>query len=77
MRFRDSSGITPVYAVMKAILKDPEDPTCMSLIFANQTEDDILLREELDELANNNPDRLKVRCHLMQHLKYIHLFLRN
>ncbi|GAX75762.1 hypothetical protein CEUSTIGMA_g3205.t1 [Chlamydomonas eustigma] len=54
------TGITPVYAVMKAILKDPEDPTCMSLIFANQTENDILLREELDELANNNPDRLKV-----------------
>lgn len=55
------SGITPVYAVMVAVLKDPEDPTTMSLIFANQTEDDILLKAELDELCNNHPTRLKVR----------------
>ena len=54
------SGITPVYAVMVAVLKDPEDPTTMSLIFANQTEDDILLKAELDELCNNHPTRLKV-----------------
>ena len=45
---------------MVAVLKDSEDPTTMSLIFANQTEDDILLKAELDELCNNHPTKLKV-----------------
>ena len=54
------AGITPVYAVMAAVLKDPEDRTTMSLIFANQTEEDILLRAELDQMASSHPDRLKV-----------------
>ena len=45
---------------MVAVLKDSEDPTTMSLIFANQTEDDILLKAELDKLCNNHPTRLKV-----------------
>ncbi|EFJ43675.1 nitrate reductase [Volvox carteri f. nagariensis] len=51
------TGITPCYAVIKAALRDPEDKTQISLVFANNTEEDILLREELDELANNHPDR--------------------
>ncbi|GLC36090.1 hypothetical protein PLESTB_001381700 [Pleodorina starrii] len=51
------TGITPCYAVIKAALRDPEDTTKLSLVFANNTEADILLREELDELANNHPDR--------------------
>ena len=46
---------------MVAVLKDPEDHTTMSLIFANQTEEDILLKSELDTLVSNHPDRLKVR----------------
>ena len=45
---------------MMAVLKDPEDATTMSLIFANQTEDDILLKAEIDDLQNNHPNRLKV-----------------
>ncbi|RWR78601.1 nitrate reductase NADH-like protein [Cinnamomum micranthum f. kanehirae] len=43
------TGITPMYQVMQAILKDPSDETEMYLVYANRTEDDILLREELDE----------------------------
>lgn len=54
------TGITPCYAVIKAALRDPADTTRLSLVFANNTEDDILLREELDELANNHPDRFHV-----------------
>jgi nitrate reductase (NAD(P)H) len=45
------TGITPAYQVIKAALKDAEDTTQLSLLFANQSPDDILLREELDELA--------------------------
>lgn len=43
------TGITPMYQVMQAILKDPSDETEIYLVYANRTEDDILLREELDE----------------------------
>ncbi|KAL5558335.1 hypothetical protein UlMin_034546 [Ulmus minor] len=53
------SGITPIYQVLQAILKDPEDDTEMYVVYANRTEDDILLREELDGWAKKF-DRLKV-----------------
>ncbi|ESW09356.1 hypothetical protein PHAVU_009G121000 [Phaseolus vulgaris] len=53
------TGITPIYQVVQAILKDPEDRTEMYVVYANRTEDDILLKEELDEWAKKH-DRLKV-----------------
>ncbi len=46
--------------LIRQILKDPEDTTVMALLFANQTESDILLREELEEAASKNPDRLRL-----------------
>ncbi|OIW02416.1 hypothetical protein TanjilG_05009 [Lupinus angustifolius] len=54
------TGITPIYQVVQAILKDPEDQTEMHVVYANRTEDDILLREELDAWAKKYHDRLKV-----------------
>ncbi|ONM03646.1 Nitrate reductase [NADH] 2 [Zea mays] len=55
------SGITPMYQVIQAVLRDqPEDRTEMHLVYANRTEDDILLRDELDRCAAEYPDRLKV-----------------
>ncbi|PIN19034.1 NADH-cytochrome b-5 reductase [Handroanthus impetiginosus] len=54
------TGITPIYQVMQAILKDPEDETEMYVVYANRTEDDILLRDELDEWAAKYPERVKV-----------------
>uniref|UniRef100_A0A0V0IUW7 nitrate reductase (NADH) n=1 Tax=Solanum chacoense TaxID=4108 RepID=A0A0V0IUW7_SOLCH len=54
------TGITPVYQVMQSILKDPEDDTEMYVVYANRTEDDILLKEELDAWAEQIPDRVKV-----------------
>ncbi|KAJ4846201.1 Nitrate reductase [NADH] 1, partial [Turnera subulata] len=54
------TGITPIYQVIQAILKDPEDQTEMYVVYANRTEDDILLRrEELDPWAKEH-ERLKV-----------------
>ncbi|KAM7253072.1 hypothetical protein ACFE04_025690 [Oxalis oulophora] len=53
------TGITPIYQVMQAILKDPEDETEMHVVYANRTEDDILLREELDTWVAEN-ERVKV-----------------
>lgn len=45
------TGITPCLQIIRAILKNPEDKTKVSLIYANVNESDIILREELDELA--------------------------
>lgn len=54
------SGITPMLQIIRDVLKNPSDGTKLSIIFANQTEEDILLRKELDHYAAANPDRLHV-----------------
>lgn len=54
------SGITPMLQVCKEILKNPNDKTKVSVIFANRTPADILLRKELDTMAKHSPDRLTV-----------------
>lgn len=54
------TGITPMLQIMAAVLRDPEDTTEMSLIYANQTEEDILVREELEALQKAHPKRLKL-----------------
>ena len=45
------TGITPMIQIIKEILKNPDDKTEVHLIFANRTEDDILLKSTLDKLA--------------------------
>ncbi|CAD1471157.1 unnamed protein product, partial [Heterotrigona itama] len=54
------TGITPMLQLIRAILKDSTDETQVSLLYANQTEKDILLRDELDEIAKNHPNKLKL-----------------
>lgn len=54
------TGITPMLQLARQITKDPEDHTKISLLFANQTEKDILLRTELEELAKNHPEQFKL-----------------
>ncbi|XP_061358487.1 NADH--cytochrome b5 reductase 1-like [Gastrolobium bilobum] len=54
------SGITPMFQLTKAILKNPKDKTKVYLLYANVTVEDILLKEELDSFANEYPDRFKV-----------------
>ncbi|XP_017883286.1 NADH-cytochrome b5 reductase 3 [Ceratina calcarata] len=54
------TGITPMLQLIRAIVKDPTDETQASLLFANQTEKDILLRDELDDIAKNHPNKLKL-----------------
>ncbi|CAN1752265.1 Nitrate reductase [NADH] [Linum perenne] len=53
------TGITPIYQVVQTVLRDQDDKTEMHIVYANRTEDDILLRDELDEWARTD-DRLKV-----------------
>jgi len=54
------TGITPMLQLVRAVFRDPEDTTCLSLLFANQTEDDILLRQELEEVQKQHPDRFNL-----------------
>ncbi|PWZ03696.1 NADH-cytochrome b5 reductase 2 [Testicularia cyperi] len=53
------SGITPMWQVMQTIASNPEDKTQCTLIYTNKTEQDILLREEFDKLAQTDK-RFKV-----------------
>nr|XP_033774151.1 NADH-cytochrome b5 reductase 1 isoform X2 [Geotrypetes seraphini] len=54
------TGLTPMLQLIRAIMKDPNDQTKCSLLFANQTDNDILLRDELKELQTQYPDRFKL-----------------
>lgn len=54
------TGITPMLQVVRQVFKDPKDNTEISLIFANQSEDDILLRDELETISKEQPERFKL-----------------
>jgi len=54
------TGITPMLQMVRAVFRDPQDKTVMKLLFANQTEEDILLRRELEEVQAQYPDRFQV-----------------
>ncbi|KAM9312614.1 NADH-cytochrome b5 reductase 3 [Gastrophryne carolinensis] len=54
------TGITPMLQLIRAIMKDKDDPTTCYLLFANQTEKDILLRNELEEVQANHSSRFKL-----------------
>ncbi|OMH85321.1 NADH-cytochrome b5 reductase-like protein [Zancudomyces culisetae] len=55
------TGITPMLQVIHKVLKNPSDSTKLSLLFANVSEKDILLKSHLDALASAHPDRFKVQ----------------
>ncbi|XP_047941423.1 NADH--cytochrome b5 reductase 1-like isoform X2 [Salvia hispanica] len=52
------SGITPIFQVARAVLENPSDKTKVYLIYANVK--DILLKNELDNLARTYPDGFKI-----------------
>ncbi|KAL9559685.1 hypothetical protein MBANPS3_000308 [Mucor bainieri] len=56
------TGITPMLQLIKKIFHEdsPDKNVKVSLIYANQTEQDILLKDELDKVAKEHPDRFKV-----------------
>lgn len=53
------TGITPMWQLIRAIFKNPEDKTKVTLVFGNLTEEDILLKKELAELENTYPQRFR------------------
>ncbi|KAK9804386.1 hypothetical protein WJX72_010552 [[Myrmecia] bisecta] len=48
------SGVTPMLQVASEILRNPADKTDVSLIFCNQSEQDIILRKEIDDMAKQH-----------------------
>ncbi|KNG82793.1 putative cytochrome B5 [Aspergillus nomiae NRRL 13137] len=60
------TGITPMYQLIRAICEDDADKTQVSLLYANNTEEDILLRTELDDFATRHPEKFQVQYVLSQ-----------
>ncbi|OKL62042.1 hypothetical protein UA08_02940 [Talaromyces atroroseus] len=54
------TGITPMYQLIRAICENDTDTTEISLIYANRSEEDILLRQELERFAAEYPKNLKI-----------------
>jgi len=53
------TGITPMYQIIRAIFKNPQDKTKVTLVFGNIKEEDILLKRELEDLENTYPQRFR------------------
>jgi nitrate reductase (NAD(P)H) len=54
------SGITPIFAVLRAVLVDREDPTSCVVLDGNRTEEDILCKAGLDTLLVGNENRCRL-----------------
>lgn len=54
------TGITPMYQIITHILYNVKDSTKINLIYANVNFEDILLKNELDELAKTHKDRFSI-----------------
>ncbi|XP_060223786.1 NADH-cytochrome b5 reductase 2 isoform X2 [Meriones unguiculatus] len=54
------TGITPMLQLIRHITNNSSDGTKMSLLFANQTEEDILLRKELEKNTTTHPDQFNL-----------------
>ena len=60
------SGITPIFQVLRAVLKDEGDETKCLLLDGNRLEEDILCREEIDGLVEGKEERCRVLHTLSQ-----------
>jgi len=54
------TGLAPMIQVAREILKNPENKTKITFLFANIAEEDILRRKELDELQAQHKGKFKV-----------------
>ncbi|KAG4305962.1 hypothetical protein PORY_000872 [Pneumocystis oryctolagi] len=54
------TGITPMYQLIHKIFQNKKENTHVTLITANISEEDILLRDEFEKLKKKHPDRFRV-----------------
>eukprot|EP01012_Entosiphon_sulcatum_P041158 TRINITY_DN54963_c0_g1_i1.p1 TRINITY_DN54963_c0_g1~~TRINITY_DN54963_c0_g1_i1.p1 ORF type:complete len:306 (+),score=41.57 TRINITY_DN54963_c0_g1_i1:25-942(+) len=53
-------GITPMLQLVREVVTNPYDTTKITLLYVNKTPQDIVLKEELDRLAEEYPDKFSV-----------------
>jgi len=53
------AGITPFLQLIRTVFNNSADKTKVNLVYANSTEQDILLKSEFDELQRKYPDRFR------------------
>ncbi|XP_029063047.1 NADH-cytochrome b5 reductase 3 [Monodon monoceros] len=54
------TGVTPLLQLIRCITKKPSDKTRMSLVCANQTQEEILVRKELEEVDRTHPKQFNL-----------------
>lgn len=54
------SGITPIYQVLRAVIRDRGDGTRCTVLNGNRTEEDILCKEELERFSGDDQGRCTV-----------------
>jgi cytochrome-b5 reductase len=54
------SGVTPMIQLIQAVLQDPNDNTTISMLYANKTFDDIIIKEQLDEWSLNSNGQFSI-----------------
>ncbi|CAI7641203.1 unnamed protein product [Penicillium palitans] len=54
------AGITPMYQLIQGMLNNPDDRSKIKLIFGVNTDNDLVMKEELDTFEKKFPGRLKV-----------------
>lgn len=54
------TGIAPMLQALYPLLTTPGDKTNIHLVYGNDSPEDIMLKEELDQLSSSHPGRLKV-----------------
>ena len=53
------ANLNSMYQLCRAIFKNPDDKTKVTLVFGNIKEEDILLKREFEDLENTYPQRFR------------------
>lgn len=61
------SGVTPILQMLRQIFGDPNDDTAVRMVDVNNSERDIIVRDELDDLSRRFPERFRI-CHVLTRL---------
>ena len=54
------SGITPMFQIIQAVARNPQDELKISLLFANKSEEDMILKHPLNYFAQLRPNQIKI-----------------
>lgn len=63
------TGITPIYQILQHMMTLPSGKTKITLIYANESYEDILLKNELERWVKQSPDRLEL-VYLLKKVRY-------